>query len=633
MKTEKHECYAAGRGGRRAAGAVLIALVAIGSGCASGFEDHGVPVPLAEKRGVVAARNGLGRPLVIASSMDQGPRGWVLVTDVDTGKTSQIWLPKEAGNKPAYSVMLSSKGRFYTTSGAFLLELDIEKLAWTLCTRPADVPLYLSFTEGRDGTVYAGSYEGCHLAAIDPETRLAVDLGVMDPGEMYLSRLATDDKGWVYCGIGVARYNLVAFHPETKERRQLVSESERKPGTCGVSSGADGRAYGTIDGRTYILYDGAKSPLPEGQETPPECMGAVGWGSILNRLPDGRQITRYSLDGKWFEMSNPKSETSRRVKIDYRSEGAYVRFIFAGPGGKIWGASGHPPWSFTFDPEAREAEILGTARSWQAADSLGDRVFSAEYSGGWLSVFDATRAWGVEGKDAADNPRVLAEYTPDINQPFAALVHPDGEHVLMSGWPGYGYVGGGLAIYDLKTGESRLIRHTDLVRDESTVQLAALPNGDIVAGTNISGGHGTKPVAKEGMLYILDWKTRAVSYRVAPVPGAEGVDGLVVAGDGLVYAITTPPTLFVFDPVAKEVVHRRDLAEYGTIGHNGLKKGPDGKLYAVLSKGLLRITPGSFAVEKLAVPPGSAKAGTAVANGRLYFIIDSHLWSFALPRS
>jgi hypothetical protein len=134
------------------------------------------------------------------------------------------------------------------------------------------------------------------------------------------------------------------------------------------------------------------------------------------------------------------------------------------------------------------------------------------------------------------------------------------------------------------------------------------------------------------MLYILDWKTKAVSFRTVPVPGAEGVDGLIVARDGLVYAISTPPTLIVFDPKARRIIHQRDLAEHGAIAYNGLKLGPDGDLYAVLTKALLRITPGTFAVEKLAEPPQPARAGTAVVDGRLYFVIDSHLWSLELPR-
>ena len=370
-----------------------------------------------------------------------------------------------------------------------------------------------------------------------------------------------------------------------------------------------------------------------GRPAPPECVGVVSWGGILNRLPDGRVISKYSLDGKWLEVNDPKTGKTRRITLDYKSAGPNVRFVFAGPGGKVWGASGHPPWTFTFDPKTQKTEILGRTISWQAADSTDDKIYTAEYSGGWLSVFDTTRAWTGEGKEAADNPRLLAQYTPDINQPYAALVHPDGEHVLISGWPGYGYVGGGLAIYDLKTGESQLIKHTELAPEESTYQLAALPNGDVVAGADISGGHGTRPTAKEGMLYILDWKTKTVSYRTVPVPGAEGVDGLAVARDGLVYAITTPPTFFVFDPATRKIVHKQDLGEFGKIAYNGFKAGPDGRLYAVMAKALLRITPGTFAVEKLADPPAPTRAGTAVVDGRLYFVIGTHLWSLALPHN
>jgi len=611
----------------------MLGLIPSGLSAPSPFIDHGVPVPLAEKRGVVATQDKNGRSVVIASSMDLSPRGWILVTDIDSEKTEQVWLPEEAGNQPTYSVLLSSKGRFYTTSGSYLLEFDIENRKWTSCVNPVAVPLYLSFAEGRDGTVYAGSYDGCHLVALDSEARRATDLGAMDPQEMYLSRLATDDKGWVYCGIGVARYNLIAFNPKTKERRQLVQESQRKTGTCLVSSGAGGKAYGKIEDSWYTLYDGSISPLSAGQSAPPESTGCMNWGGILNRLPGGRQISRYSMDGKWFDVSDPGTGQSKRVKIDYQSEGAYVRFVVPGPGGKVWGSSGHPPWAFTYDPKKGKTEILGTARSWQAVDSLADRVFSAEYSGGWLSVFDAARPWTGEGKGETDNPRVLGEYSPDINQPFAALVHPDGRHVLMSGWPGYGYIGGGLAIYDLKTGKSQLIKHTELVRDQSTVQLATLPNGDIIAGTNISGGHGTKPVAREAMIYILDWKTRTVAYRTVPIPGAEGVDGLVVARDGLVYAITTPAKLFVFDPVARKIKHISDLNEYGTIVYNGLRIGPDDQLYAVLTKGLLRIIPGTNTVVMLGEPPEPARAGNAVVGGRLYFAIGSHLWSFDLTQN
>ncbi len=589
--------------------------------------DHGAPVRRAESRGIVATQDKNGRNVVIACSMDLSPRGWVLITDLDTGETEQLWLPEEAGNQPTYAVLLSSRGRFYTTSGPWILELDLEQRKWTACVKPAEVPLYLSFTEGRDGTIYAGSYAGCHVVSLNPDTGEAADLGAMDPPEDYLSRLATDDQGWIYCGIGVARYNLVALNLETGERRQLVDEAQRKTGGCVVTSGADGKAYGIIESQHYVLYNGEKTPLPEGQTPPPESTGYMGWGGLLSRLPDGRAVNAYDMSGQWLNVHGPGPDEDKRLTFAYDTVGAYLRFVNTGPGGKVWGSSGHPAWAFTYDPKTDETEVLGFARSWQATDWLGDKVYSAEYSGGLLSVFDSSRPWTGESKEPDANPRILGEYAPDINQPYAALVHPDRRHVLMSGWPGYGSIGGGLLIYDTETGESRLLKHTELAQDQSTYALAALPNGDIIAGSNISGGHGTKPVAEEGMLYILDWATRAVSYRTVPIPGSAGVNELAVGDDGLVYGLAVPATFFVFDPVAKQVIHTQDLSDYGYLPYHAMTKGPDGKLYVALTKSLLRITPGTYQVEKLADAPVDISGGCAVVAGRLYFVSGSHLWS------
>lgn len=591
--------------------------------------DHGAPVPLAENRGVVATTDKNGHHLVIACSMDLSPRGWVLITDIDTGKTEQLRLPEQAGNSPTYGVLLSSRGRFYTTSGPWILELDIEQRQWTACVKPADIPLYLCFTEGRDGTIYAGGYAGCNVAALNPDTHEAIDLGPMDPSQSYLSFLGTDDQGWLYCGIGVARHNLVAYSLKTKEHRQLAEEADRKTGTCTVATGADGKAYGNIAGTTYRLYGGEKTPIPNA-DVPADSTGRMGWGGTLNRLADGRTISAYSMDGKWLNVHDPKADTDKRIAFDYESVGAYIRFVNTGPGGKVWGSSGHPPWAFTFDPKSGKTDILGHSASWQATDWSGDKVYSSEYSGGYLSVFDVTRPWTGEAEGADANPRILGRYAPDINQPYATLVHPDKRHVLISGWPGYGCVGGGLAIYDTETGQTQLIKHTDLAPDQSTYALAALPNGDIVAGSNISGGHGTHPVAKEGTLYLLDWQTKTVAYRTVPVPNSPGVDDVAVADDGLVYAMAEPATFFVFDPQKKQVIHTQDLQEYGGLPYHAMTKGPDGKLYLAMTKALLRLTPGTNQVEKLADAPPGVSAGAAVVAGRLYFVAGVRMWSVGI---
>ena len=81
------------------------------------------------------------------------------------------------------------------------------------------------------------------LISYDPKTKETKDHGRMDDKEQYLSNLACDDAGWVYCGIGTARHNTVAYSPGTGEKRQIVPDESRGIRTGLVQRGTDGKAY------------------------------------------------------------------------------------------------------------------------------------------------------------------------------------------------------------------------------------------------------------------------------------------------------------------------------------------------------------------------------------------------------
>jgi len=87
---------------------------------------------------------------------------------------------------------------------------------------------------------------------------------------------------------------------------------------------------------------------------------------------------------------------------------------------------------------------------------------------------------------------------------------------------------------------------------------------------------------------------------------------------------------FVFDPETREGVNQQSLAEYGGVPVNGMERGPDDNIYVVFSNAIVRITPGTYAVEKLADAPGGISAGIGISGGRIYFAIGSHLWSMKL---
>jgi hypothetical protein len=601
------------------------------------FLDHGVAARTAESRGVVAARDARGKCLVIACSLDRSPRGWILVTDVDHRETKQYWYPAGVPNSPPYASLLSKNGRFCTCAGPTFLEFDINARTWTFHGVPArSESCYTgsAFADGPDGLIYAGSHPHCHLVSFDPRTKKATDYGSMDAQEQYLSYLALDSAGWAYCGIGTARYNIVAFKPATGQRRQIVKEEERKLGTATVYLGTDGTVYGHAGDQWYRLFEGRATPIAPKAAGLQAATGATSWGNTRVVLPDARILRHYDLPERWLEIEDPPTKKVQRITFDYQSEGSQITSLVAGLDGRVYGSTAHPMHFFAYTPDKNAMEDWGpVARvgggNFCAMAAQGKHIAAPSYASGIFHLFDTAKPFnGGTGGDP--NPRELAAWPADICRPRAALAHPDGRHVLMAGYAGYGRRGGGLGICDLVTGKADLITHADLIPDQSTITLKALSSGDLVGGTSVETPGGGHPTAKEGVLYILDWKTRRVAFQTVPVPGAREVFSVETGPDGLVYGLASGSEFFVFDPQRRKVVHRENFSAYGGLVRPALLRGEDGKIYALFTKAIVKIHPGDYRHEKLADAPGSISAGIAIQQGRLYFAVGSHLWSYAL---
>lgn len=599
------------------------------------FADHGIAAEVAESRGVVTLRDTRGRNLVIACSNDNGPRGWILVTDIDTGETKQVFFPDGVANAPPYASLLSRNGRFYTGAGKVLLEYEPATEQWLSREIPqADAHCFVgeALADGPGGLIFGGTCYNSHLFSFDPATRRTVDYGRMDPEEKYFWYLAFDEAGWAYCGIGTARSNIVAFHPVSGERRQLVPEAERQLGTARVYRGVDGQVYGNAGERWYRLSNGTAEPIEVGAAADKAATGEIGWGQKTGLFPDGRRIRDYNLPGRRMEMEDPAKDGVKRMALDYRAGGAAVTTLTAGPGGNVYGSTCHPMHFFIFDTARQQLQDQGPHKEIGGGnicsmDVQGHYLVCPAYSKGWFYLYDTTKPWNGGFIEPA-NPRLLARYPEDIARPRAALAHPDGRHVAMAGYAGYGICGGGLAIHDLETGGDELIRHGQLVPNQSVIALKALADGNLVGGSTIEargGGHATE---KEGQLVLIDWPSRKVVFRIAPVPGAEGVVSLEVGSDGLVYGVTAPnPQLFVFDPATRRVVHRTSLAAYGDPVRPALLRGPSVGMIGLFTNAVIQIEPDSFRHTKLATPPVPITAGGAVQGTRLFYAAGSHLWS------
>lgn len=759
--------------------ASLVFLLAVGVSAQDGFTDYGVGANVAESRGVVTTQTADGRCLVIANALDESPISYVLVTDIDTGETKQYFCPPDVRQSPPYGSLMHSNGKFYTTQGGIFLEFDPAVGEWTFQAKGSPIGgAYIGFTEGLDGTVWAGSVYQTGLISFNPETRELKDHGRMDPEEKYLNSLATDQAGWVYCGIGTARCNIVAYDPATGEKRSLIAEDQRVTGSGDVNPAADGTAYGMANNQYYLLNGGKATPVGRADMPTRRKVNNIGWGQRSGSFPDGRRLSTYNLSDKWLDIADPKTNENKRIEFDYQAGGVLITSLAEGPNGVVYGSTCHPMHLLALDSNTKTLQDMGPipqvgGGNFCAIATQGDIVIGAQYSAGRLWAYDVTKPWtairrhdtlritaqdlmnaseckdghwsylaghdvaflcgdkfGAEGtfrltapadgkyylqfvpllaedycrvqllfdgkelgepyvatgkavvpdkmqthgpfdlkagvhrlsmrtiktdgkqpwcamvtadlstekrdrlilEDDTPNPIALAQWAKDICRPRTALAHPDGKHVLMAGFPGYGLCGGGIGIVNLETGEDTLLTaEKDLLPGQNCITLKVLPNGNLIGGTSISGSGGGHSTETEAVLYIVDWATKKVTFKIAPVPGDGNIVSIQVAADGLVYGLSGNSTFFVFDPKIREIVHSEKFAQYGGVPRHALQIGPDGKLYAMLSKTILRITPGTFEHEKLADSPGRISAGGAFVNGMLVFASQSRVWTYEVP--
>jgi outer membrane protein assembly factor BamB len=602
----------------------------------AGFVDHGVGAAVAESRGFVAAQDAEGNPLLIALSLDQSPRGWILLIDPNTGETEQFYYPEGVPNSPPYASLMSDNGRFYTFAGKVLLEFDPAAREWLFNGIPAPGEACVTgeaVIDGTDGRIYAGTNPRCRLVSYDPQTQEMRDHGQLDDAEHYVNYMAMDDSGWVYAGIGTARQNVVAFNPETGERVQIPSEEQRVLGTGIVRKATDGFVYGKVGDTWWRLHEGQAEVVAVEDVAGAVPNGSIGWGQRDATLADGT-VVRLDLPEKKLTVTAPGGE-AQDVAFTYESEGADITSIAAGPDGGIYASTSHPMHMVRYDPEAGELTDLGPVPAigggnMCAMTPAGDYLYGAAYSAGQVWRYDPAAPWAPGAPEDA-NPVPIAQYKSDLCRPRACVADPSERWVVSGGFAGYGLCGGGLAIHDRESGETELLNHEVVAPFESTITMRFLPDGTLVGGTSILTPGGGHPQATQGTLYILDLDTREVVYRTNPVEGAPEVFSIEVGLDGLVYGLASGSRFFVFDPKTREIVHTEDLSAYGAMPRQTLTLGPDGAVYATFTNSIVRITPGTFEHELLATPPRPISAGAVILGGRLYYASGSRIWSWPLP--
>jgi len=615
---------------------MLTLAIASGAVAQPGFKNLGIGAPVTESRGMVTLQDAAGHNLAIVLTTDQSLRGYLLLVDLDRGTTEQLWYPEGVQNSDPFASMLSRNGRFYTGAGPTLLEFDPNTRQYLYHGVPnpqASCFVGEAFADGPGDLIYIGTYPDCRVYSFDTKTKETLEIGRLDTEEKYLNSLAVDSAGWVYGGIGTARWNLVALNPQTKERRQLLDEADRQHGTATAFSGADGKAYGIAGKQYFRLFEG-KAELIKREELGARVPGPFGWGVSTGTLPDKRAVRLNLPEGK-ITVSTPGVAVGKEIPLKFQSGGAMLTSLIAGPDGVVYGSSAHPMHFFGYDPKADKLTDLGPVNhvgggNFCAMAVQGKYVAAASYASGLFHLYDTTSTFnGGYGNDP--NPREVAHWHDDICRPRACLAHPNGEDIMMAGFAGYGLCGGGLGIFNLKTEQATLLDHEHLIPNQSTIALAALPDGNVVGGTSIDTPGGGHPLAKEAVVYILDWATKKVLFQVAPQPDGGPVSSLLVGPDGLVYGIVGGARLFVLDPAKRQIIRNDiDLSAYGGIVRPGMVLGPDKMIYAAMTGAIVKIEPGSCTATKVADTPMGISAGPVIKDGRFYFASRASLWSYDL---
>ncbi len=609
-----------------------------GTGEARDFIEHGVAAPVARSRGAAAAVDGDGNRVVLVWPSARGTDS-LMIIDAVTGEIEQIFLERGLGNSP-FSVLFSSKNKFYTLFGERFYEFDPSSRSFTFVGEALGHAS--GMIEDGNGVIWAGITPGGHLMSFDPESRELANHGRINDDEwaQWLSTMAYDEAGWIYAGIGFGATQVAGYNPATGESRRFIPGEKRVTGRGRVFTGTDGKVYATAPGwGWHILEDGEASPL-EAESPPvgPMPMKTGAQESVFRDFPDGSRILELDVPEGYMRVQDADGAV-REVSFSYLSEGPGISSIIKGPDGALYGSTGHPLRLYRFDPGTGEFSHHGLKDyngHMNAMASQRGIVFGAMYPYGDLYGYDITKPWRDRDADDPNPRRYGVRPSPDIFRTHVLLAHPDGRHLVMGGTPVYGATGGGLFIYDMETDASHVLSHEELLEHHSPYSLAALPGGDLVGGTSIEAGTGGRPKAEHAELYIFDFSSREVVWRAALFPGSSAVSDLLTSPEGLVYGITNDSIFFVFDPELRKLLHQESLFGYygphsGSQAPRVLALGADGNLYILFRESIVRVLSETFEHAMITETPVYTGTGTPLVDGRMYFTHGSHVWSFGAP--
>lgn len=606
-----------------------------------GFLHHGVATPVSNHRGIVATVDGQGRNVALIWLFDHRGGYALLCVDAATGESAEYPMPFPPGGDCPYASILSSRNRFYTHFNSYFTEFDPVQRAFTF-HRQSKAQMAMAMTEDDAGVIWSVTYPNSGLVSYNPATGEFTDYGYLNKENwaQYQRYIAADDAGWVYFGIGNTNSQIVMFDPKTRQAKAIVPEQERGKGNAVVIRDRNGKVYGQArpgaDSPWYELHKGQVTPIAKPEKIDAKPIIAASQGLFHQSFPDGRRLKVCDTVEKVIVLEDPVAKTEKRSTFAYTSEGAHIMGLATAANGTLCGGTAFPMRFFAYDPATDQWTNREAYGQWNTVCPYDDRFYVGGYGHGFLLEWTPAAEWVPTQKGAeTSNPRYLADAHPDINRPHDLVVTQDGSTVVLAGTPGYGYTGGGLLFWDRAGGTGTLVKHADLLPEQSTLSLAPLPEGLLAGGTTTAAGTGGEKKAKEAELYLLDLASKKIVWHAVLFPGAQGYTDLCTTPAGLVLGFVDGKTFFAFDPKQRKLVCQTDTsAQFGPcVSHQGprafVRQGDT--IYVLFANAIATVDPVTFVFTLLAKPPVTIAAGGDVCNGRLYFAHGSHVYSYKLP--
>lgn len=515
-----------------------------------------------------------------------------------------------------------------------------------------------------DGKMYLGSYPKGILYLFDPATDSIENLGVIDPSQQYIRGLAYDmERQVLYAGVGGSEAQIWKIKPDgTKtallnevdtpgaQDHSFISSftfvGDRLFARSGLSEmlviTADGEVeYWQGDGKEMFGYHVSQRPDDPSKFIFTFSGSFWEYDSETATTRDlGIQANGYLNDSYWTQRDDPEwpgstmiaatndgvaklnlqTGTSETHPIDYQNPISIQKVL---DGRDSLYASGYMVGLAPFGPEPGDFGETVQSGQYESSAVRGDTMLLGAYGHGRLMEYSP---------GSGDLREVVNLQAEQQDRPFGLDYDAASDRAFMGTVAHYGHNQGALTIHDFTTDETTVYKE-EIVEDQSVIDVL-YHDGLVYVGTTIDGGLGGEPSGQTDAHFIVfDPDTGEVVKDIIPVPGDEGVTGLMVGPDGLIWGVSED-TVFKYDPETEDVVYSEALLphRYGTNtvwawAYIGV--GSDGNVYGTNRYSTFMIDPDTMEYTQLVEGYGSYS--NIDENGDLFFASGVHLFKYDVP--